>query len=84
MRKKSKTYMKYFCKKISKKNNLILVIPKGFAHGYLTLEKNSSLIYLVDSKYNPKSERIFYFDDKRANIKWPKPPKFISDKDLNS
>jgi|TARA_B100000767_G_C19647783_1_gene485375 dTDP-4-dehydrorhamnose 3,5-epimerase len=81
LRKNSKTFMNYFGTKLSEKNKDILLIPKGFAHGYITLKKNSTVLYLVDSKYNPKLENGIKYDDKRLKIKWPLKPKYISQKD---
>ena len=83
LRKKSKTFMKYFGTNLSEKNKNILLIPKGFAHGYITLKKKSTVVYLVDAKYNPKSEKGIRYSDKRINIKWPISPKYISKKDTN-
>ena len=83
LRKNSKTYMKYFGIRLSQKNKYIIIIPKGFAHGYLTLTKKSTIIYLVDSKYNPKSETGINYDNPKLKIKWPIKPKHLSKKDRN-
>jgi hypothetical protein len=43
----------------------MIYVPKGFAHGFLTLESNSELVYLHDEYYNPEFERgINYLDPK--------------------
>ena len=81
LRKNSKTFMKYFGTKLSEKNKHILYIPKGFAHGYITLQKNSTIVYLVDSKCNPKSENGIKYNNKKLKIKWPLKPTYISQKD---
>ena len=70
IRKDSKTYKKYFSKIISEKNNYAVFIPKGFAHGYLSLEDNTIVNYLVDEYYNPKSESGIIYNDKTINIDW--------------
>ena len=75
--------MKYFGTRLSEKNKHILLIPKGFAHGYITLKKNSTVVYLVDAKYHPSFEKGIRYSDKRINIKWPINPKYISKKDKN-
>ena len=54
LRKKSKTFGKVFKKIISSKNLLAVHIPKGFAHGYVILENNTTIINLCSSAYNPK------------------------------
>ena len=83
LRRKSKTFMKYFGTKLSAKNKYIFIIPKGFAHGYITLKKNSTVVYLVDNKYNPESECGIRYNDPNIRVKWPTKPKFISIKDKN-
>lgn len=80
LRKHSKTYNKYFSIKLKKKNTAIF-IPKGFAHGFLTLEKNCEVVYFVSNYYSKKFERIINYADKKYNIKWPHKPKVISRKD---
>ena len=81
LRKDSKTYLKHFCKIISEKNKYSILIPRGFAHGYLTLKKNSIVLYLVDKNYNKKAERILKYNDPNIGINWKLKPKFISKKD---
>ena len=83
LRKKSKTYMKYYGQIISESNKFAVLIPKGFAHGYITLKKKCTIIYLVDSKYKKNSEGVINYNDKKINIKWPIKPKYISNKDRN-
>ena len=51
MRKKSKTYLKVFKKKLSEKNNLSILLPKGFANAYMTLKNNTKILYYM-SKFN--------------------------------
>lgn len=70
IRKNSKTYKQYFSKIISEKNNYAVFIPKGFAHGYLSLEDNTIVNYLVDEYYNPKNESGIIYNDKTINIDW--------------
>ena len=59
----------------------MLYIPKGFAHGFLTLEKNTELIYLHDEFYRPDYEEGVCFDDIKINLKLPVYPKVISNRD---
>ena len=51
-------------------NNESLYIPRGFAHGYLTLSKEAIINYHVDNYYNPTMESGIPFDDKFLNIDW--------------
>lgn len=83
LRKDSPTYKKWFGVELSEENRKSLFVPKGFAHGYLTLEDNSEVTYLVTEFYTPKADSGIKFDDKAFNIKWPMTPVVISGKDAN-
>jgi dTDP-4-dehydrorhamnose 3,5-epimerase len=50
-----------------------LFVPRGFAHGYLTLEDDTEVIYKVTSLYTPAAERSVRFDDPAIGIDWPIP-----------
>tara|TARA_B100001250_G_scaffold149451_1_gene128005 strand:+ start:1317 stop:1853 length:537 start_codon:yes stop_codon:yes gene_type:complete len=83
IRKNSKTYGMYFSYVLSSDSNKSIFIPKGFAHGYLTLTKNAYVNYKVDNYYEKKSERGICFNDKLLNIDWGVDENqiLISDKD---
>jgi len=81
MRKKSKTYLKVFKKKLSEKNNVSILLPKGFANAYMTLKSNTKILYYMSAFYQPSKEKTIRYDDKFFSIKWPNKPKCISIKD---
>tara|TARA_Y100001958_G_scaffold149934_1_gene133113 strand:+ start:411 stop:941 length:531 start_codon:yes stop_codon:yes gene_type:complete len=83
LRKKSKTFGKWHSVILSSKNNKMFLIPKGFAHGFMSLEKNTEIIYFVSQFYNSKKERGVLYKDPFFSIKWPAKPSKISKKDLN-
>ena len=58
-----------------------VLIPVGCAHGYLTLEDNTSLIYFMDKEYFPESAQGLIWNDPLLSIKWPNQPKLISERD---
>lgn len=60
-----------------------LFIPKGFAHGFVTLEEHSEVQYKVSAPYRPDHDRAVRFDDPAIGIEWPVPTEEIqlSDKD---
>ena len=70
IRKNSKCYGKYFSYVLSADSNKSIFIPKGFAHGYLTLSDNTIINYKVDNYYNPELEKGISFNDKHLNINW--------------
>ena len=62
-----------------------MLIPPGFAHGFLTLEEHSEVQYKVSAPYRPDLDRAIRFDDPAIGIIWPLPGEFIlSDKDRNA
>ena len=64
----------------AEKRNMIMV-PRGCAHGIITLEDNTEMLYFVSEHYAPQHERGLKWDDPKFNIQWPIEPKLISDKD---
>ena len=70
LRKESKSYGKYFCIELNSNEKKSLLIPKGFAHGYLTLTEKAVVNYKVDNYYNKDSERGIRFNDPFLNINW--------------
>lgn len=58
-----------------------VLVPKGFAHGYLTLEANSTLLYFMDSPYVPESSGGIIWNDISLGIKWPFEPDVLSARD---
>lgn len=68
IRKDLETFSNIYSFELTNQNSLF--IPKGFAHGYLTLSKSSTIIYKVDNVYNKNSERGFNPLDKKIKINW--------------
>lgn len=60
-----------------------LVIPSGCAHGYLTLESNSTLVYFMDQEYSADHARGLRWNDPQFSIMWPRSPLLISERDAN-
>ncbi len=58
-----------------------LYVPKGFAHGFITLKDDTEAFYLVSTPYAPDAEGGLRFDDPALAIQWPRPPEIISAKD---
>tara|TARA_B100000035_G_C20779812_1_gene456376 strand:+ start:132 stop:650 length:519 start_codon:yes stop_codon:yes gene_type:complete len=83
LRKKSKTFGKYFSIIISDKSDFSFYIPEGFAHGFLCLSENCTLNYKCSEYRHQKSETTLQWDDKSVNIKWPIKNPLLSKKDKN-
>ncbi len=85
IRRDSNTYGKYFSHILCAKNHESLFIPKGFAHGYLTLSEEAIINYQVDNYYNSLMESGIPFDDDFLNIDWGINKKYliVSEKDKN-
>ena len=81
IRKGSDTYLKSFRVELTKENFLSIYIPKGFAHGFQSLEDNVEIIYFVSEFYSQKSEKGIRWDDKAFKIKWPIEQIIVSKKD---
>lgn len=81
LRRKSKTYLKTQCFILSEKKNDMLYIPKGVAHGYLTLENKTELLYFHSNIYDKKSSKGINIFDKKIKLKLKKKIKIISLKD---
>ena len=70
IRKKSKTYGKWYGVVLSAENKRMFFIPSGFAHGFLTLEDDTEFQYKCTDIYAPQYDSGIMFDDKDLNIDW--------------
>lgn len=82
LRANSKTFGKYITVELNEKNKKMLFIPRGFAHGFLTLEDNTEFFYKCDNFYNPKSEAGIIWNDINLDIDWKLEKYSINEKDL--
>lgn len=83
LRTDSPTYTQHFGLTLSAENRSMLYIPQGFAHGFLTLEENTEVTYMMGSPYVPNAARTVRWDDPAFNIRWPGEVHVIADKDQN-
>ncbi len=58
-----------------------LFIPKGFAHGFVTLRDNTDVFYQMDAAYVPGAARGLRWSDLRIGIRWPVTPTVMSERD---
>ena len=84
LRKKSKTFGKYYWIILSEKNSTSLFIPAGFAHGFCGLNKNNLIFYALTNYRLKKDEVGILWNDKTLKVKWPIARPIISVKDKNN
>ena len=70
LRKGSPTYLKHYSIELSEENKKQLLIPKGFAHGFVVLSSTAEFLYKCDEFYNPEKEGGIHFKDPMLNIDW--------------
>ena len=81
LRPKSKTYCQWFGLELSANRQQLLYVPEGFAHGFQTLEENTTLYYQMSAFYTPEYSRGVRWNDPAFGIKWPFADPVMSDKD---
>jgi dTDP-4-dehydrorhamnose 3,5-epimerase len=81
IRRNSPTFGKWVSMELSGENKLICWIPKGFAHGFVTLEDHTIFTYKCSGLYNKASEGSIRWDDPELNIDWGISTPLLSDKD---
>lgn len=81
LRANSPTQFQWFGLELNTENGMSLLIPEGFAHGFVTLQPNTTLAYVVSERYAPDNESGVRFDDPLISVEWPMDPTVLSDKD---
>ena len=84
IRKNSPQYAQWVSVILSAENKKQLLIPRGFAHGFLTLTDDVEIQYKADNYYSPQLEGNIRWDDPQIKIDWPFEPVILSDKDKNA
>lgn len=84
IRKGSRTFGESFSIELNDENNLQLFVPRGFAHGFITLTDKAIFTYKCDNFYNKSSEGGIIYNDATLSLDWhlPKEDFIISEKDL--
>lgn len=80
-RKGSKTFNSVYHSVLSADPGDMLVIPKGLAHGFITKEDNTTVLYSHSAYYHPNAERGVRYDDPKISLKIPRKIEVISAKD---
>lgn len=83
LRENSKTFQQWLGTELSEENGASLYIPEGFAHGFITLQADSEVLYQMDRTYEPAAARGIRWDDPLFAIDWTADVVCISEKDAN-
>lgn len=79
----SPSFLKWVSVELSADNRRAVFVPKGFAHGFQTLEDDTEVFYQMSEFYSPESGRGVRWNDPLFNIPWPLEVSVISEKDQN-
>ncbi len=83
LRPESPTFMHWTAAELSADNGRALLIPEGVAHGFLTLEPESDILYQIDRMFEPGHGRAVRWNDPVFAIEWPAAPDVISAADAS-
>lgn len=81
IRPESETFSEYVSVSLDEEQKRILYIPRGFAHGYLTLEEETVVMYKMDNQYSPEHESGVHWRDPEIDIEWPCIDPIVSESD---
>ena len=84
LRRGSPYYLKSVSTELSAENKRMVFIPRGFAHGYLTLTPDVEFVYKVDNLYSREHDRSIRFDDPDIGVNWGIESPELSDKDKSA
>ena len=71
LRKNSSTYGQWRGFYLSSENHRSIIVPRGFAHGFLSLSDKSTVLYQCDGRYDKESDTGIVYNDKDINVNWP-------------
>ncbi|MEG0258011.1 MAG: dTDP-4-dehydrorhamnose 3,5-epimerase, partial [Christensenella sp.] len=84
IRKNSPTYKKWYAVELTAENKKQFFMPKGMAHGFVTLSDDVEVQYKVDAVYAPQCDRSIRFDDPEIGVDWGIANPILSEKDLKA
>lgn len=81
LRRSSTGFARWVGAELSDRNRLMLLVPRGFAHGFVALEEGTEVAYLVDREYSKPNERGVIWNDPQIGVNWPIEKPLLSEKD---
>jgi dTDP-4-dehydrorhamnose 3,5-epimerase len=83
LRPNSSTRFAWIGAELSADNGRALLVPEGFAHGFVTLDDDSDVFYQMSEFFRPDAARGLRWNDPRFAVNWPRVPSVISDRDAH-
>ena len=83
IRASSPTYRRWFAAELTAANRCSLLIPPGFAHGFVSLSDHTEVYYMISEAHSPELSRGFRWNDPAFAIEWPMAPTVISARDAS-
>ena len=84
LRPESETFLQHYQIELTASKPSVLYIPKGFAHGFQTLEDHTEVYYHMDEAFQAPAARSFSWNDPRFDIRWPLANPILSPKDAQA
>lgn len=81
LREDQPTFGQWFGTEITAENRRAMYVPRGFAHGFITLQDDTELVYMVSDFYDKARERGVRWNDPRFAVGWPIEPVVVSARD---
>ena len=83
LRRESPTFKKSFGVELTAQDHNMLYVPRGFGHGFQTLENDAEIFYQISEFYSPDHQRGVRWNDPAFGIEWPPDERIISERDQN-
>jgi dTDP-4-dehydrorhamnose 3,5-epimerase len=81
LRRDSPAYLRWEAVTLDESDGRALFVPRGCAHGYLTLADRSTVTYLIEGAYLPEASAVVRWNDPAIGIEWPIPDPILSERD---
>ncbi len=81
LRRDSSSFGNWHATELEAASGKSIYIPAGCAHGFLTLEPNTTIAYLIEGEYLPQAGRVLRWNDPKLAVAWPVTDPILSDKD---
>jgi len=81
LRRASPSYLQWAAAELNESSSTVIYVPRGCAHGYLTMRDNSTIAYLIEGAYHPASAGILRWNDPAVGIPWNNSNPILSEQD---